>query len=62
MQQRSYLEDNWGNQVRRVSSVQESVKRVLECQAEKFPLLKSVTRKHLMKTLQVGENFTHIVL
>jgi hypothetical protein len=47
--QRGYEEDNWGN---RVGSVWESVKR--EPEAEESPLLKSVIRKHVVKTVKAG--------
>jgi hypothetical protein len=55
--QRGYEEDNWGN---RVSSVWESVKRGLE--AEESPLLKSVIRKRVVKTVQAGNGLVGAVM
>jgi hypothetical protein len=45
-----------------VSYVQEAVKRGLEPEAEESPLLKSVTRKRQVKTLQAGEDLACIDL
>jgi hypothetical protein len=39
-----------------VSYVQEAVKKGHEMEAEKSPLLKSVTSKRLVKILQAGED------
>jgi hypothetical protein len=46
---RSYKEDSWGNQV---GTVRESVKTGIE----RVKLLKSITRKRLVKTLQAEED------
>jgi hypothetical protein len=56
---RSYKEDNWGDQVQFCTGV---CKEKNSAHEDESPLLKSVTRKCLVKTLQAGEDLACIDL